>query len=237
MRSTLIRCYFLQEIMAEGKNAMVSYATAPNAGWLIGRVAYCAIHCNSVHGQLRSSPLRPSETGCGCNMGRSPPVGAGLRLRLPAGSPGAAASGRAASPWGRSRLGGFLGGKAAGAPHWSGAGQPGRGSRSLRSRPEEDGAMLRPYKKGISRKIRWLYNKKAVAKTLFSHAAARKRKPSRRDAACIEWKPWIWPRRRRSQRGGIRPHMMCTISQRGKPWRQPSGPSPYPKSGRRNFGW
>ena len=71
MRSTLIRCYFLQEIMAEGKKAMVSYATAPNAGWLIGRMAYCAIHCNSVHGQLRSSPLRPSETGCGCNMGRS----------------------------------------------------------------------------------------------------------------------------------------------------------------------
>ena len=109
MRSTLIRCYFLQEIMAEGKKAMVSYATAPNAGWLIGRVAYCAIHCNSVHGQLRSSPLRPSETGCGCNMGRSPPVGAGLRLRLPVESPGAAASRRTGFPMGAIPAGRVLG--------------------------------------------------------------------------------------------------------------------------------
>lgn len=83
MRSTLIRCNFLQEIMAEGKEAMVSYATAPNAGWLIGRIAYCAIHCNSVHGQLRSSSLRPSETGCGCNRGLSSPIGAGLISKAP----------------------------------------------------------------------------------------------------------------------------------------------------------
>ena len=55
-----------------------------------------------------------------------------------------------------------------GRPIGLGRDSPEEAAVPCRSRPEEDGAMLRPYKKGISRKIGWLYNKKSGGRNAIS---------------------------------------------------------------------